>query len=115
MLNIDVATAMTFRTRLSSSCISMSQRLARRKNRKFQRLGRNGKGAEKGRRKIYFKGHGWTDSFVYERAALGQGSRIEGPAVIEEPTATTLLHPGHKLEVDEYGNLVMTTMAGKET
>ena len=82
---------------------------------KIPMLGRNGKGAEKGRRQVYFKGYGWINSVVYERAALGQGSRIEGPAVIEEPTATTLLHPGHKLEVDEYGNLVMTTMAGKET
>lgn len=81
---------------------------------KIPLLGRNGKGSEKGRRRVYFKGHGWIHSAVYERAGLGHGSRIDGPAVIEEPTATTLLHPGHTVEVDEYGNLMMTTMGEKE-
>jgi N-methylhydantoinase A len=77
-------------------------------------LAPNGKAAGKGRRDVFFRGHGWVDSAVYERGSLGQGSEIEGPAVVEEPTATTLLHPGHRLEVDEYGNLIITTMAGRE-
>ena len=78
-------------------------------------LARNGKGAKKSRRRVYFKGDGWLDSAIYERASLGQGSQIEGPAVVEEPTATTLLHPGHRLTVDEYGNLIIRTLTGKDT
>lgn len=76
------------------------------------KLARNGKGAAKGHRKVYFMREGWLDSAIYERAALPQSAEIKGPAVIEEPTATTLLHPGHSLLVDEYGNLVLTTLAG---
>jgi N-methylhydantoinase A len=76
-------------------------------------LAPNGKAAVKGRRNVYFRGHGWLDSAVYERDLLGQGSELQGPAVVEEPTATTLLHPGHTLGVDEYGNLVITTL-GRE-
>ena len=30
-----------------------------------------------------------------------------GPLVIEEPTTTTLVHPGQTLEVDDFGNLVI--------
>ncbi|TDE34197.1 hydantoinase/oxoprolinase family protein [Actinomadura sp. 6K520] len=44
---------------------------------------------------------------VYARAALLAGNGVAGPAVIEEPTATTLLHPGDRAEVDGYGNLLL--------
>ena len=30
-----------------------------------------------------------------------------GPLVVDEPTTTTLVHPGQTLEVDDYGNLVI--------
>ena len=30
-----------------------------------------------------------------------------GPLVIEEPTTTTLVHPGQTLDVDDFGNLVI--------
>lgn len=76
-------------------------------------LRRNGKTGAKGRRRVYFKGESWLDSAIYERASLAPGAEIEGPAVVEEPTATTLLHPGHKLQIDEYGNLLIRTSAAK--
>lgn len=44
---------------------------------------------------------------VYTRAQLLARNRIEGPAVIEEPTTTTLLRPGDALEVDGFGNLLI--------
>ena len=59
----------------------------------------------KGERDVYFKEQGWVKAAVYERASLGTDESFEGPAVIEEPTATTLLHPDHTLTVDPYGNL----------
>ncbi|ODQ84470.1 hydantoinase/oxoprolinase family protein [Mycolicibacterium holsaticum] len=50
---------------------------------------------------------GAVSTRVYTRAKLLAGNRIEGPAVIEEPTTTTLLRPGDTLEVDGFGNLLI--------
>lgn len=44
---------------------------------------------------------------IYIRSKLLARNRIDGPAVIEEPTTTTLLRPGDSLEVDSYGNLLI--------
>jgi len=41
------------------------------------------------------------------RPALPAGARIDGPAVIEEPNATTLIHPGDQAMVSEAGHLVI--------
>lgn len=63
--------------------------------------------ALKGTRQVDFDDLGWHESAIYERERLGAGAQIEGPAVIEEPAASTVLFPGDRLEVDEYGNLVI--------
>jgi N-methylhydantoinase A len=41
------------------------------------------------------------------RPSLAAGARIEGPAVIEEPNATTLIHPGDVVTVSEAGHLII--------
>jgi N-methylhydantoinase A len=41
------------------------------------------------------------------RPSLAAGSRIEGPAVIEEPNATTLIHPGDIATVSDAGHLIV--------
>lgn len=41
------------------------------------------------------------------RPSLAAGARIEGPAVIEEPNATTLIHPGDVATVSDAGHLVI--------
>ena len=46
---------------------------------------------------------------VYERDTLGAGSRIEGPAVVTEPTSTTVLASDQALVVDDHGHLLITT------
>jgi hypothetical protein len=40
---------------------------------------------------------------------LPTGADLEGPAVIEEPAASTVVFPGQRLRVDEFGNLVIET------
>jgi N-methylhydantoinase A len=50
---------------------------------------------------------GTHQTVVYERADLPVGFAAPGPLVIEEPTTTTLVHPGQQLEVDDFGNLVI--------
>ena len=56
-------------------------------------------------RRAYFDTPGGEDVPVYRRRQLGPGVRLEGPAVIEEQTSTTVLLPGQTATVDRYGNL----------
>ncbi|MDA4127619.1 MAG: hypothetical protein OK452_10555 [Thaumarchaeota archaeon] len=46
-----------------------------------------------------------TDFAIFRREALGEDDRVEGPAIIDEGVARTVLHTGQKLRVDMYGNL----------
>ena len=50
---------------------------------------------------------------VYDRYALPAGTTIEGPALIQENEATTVLGTGERLEVDSFGNLVATFADGE--
>ncbi len=45
---------------------------------------------------------------IFAREALLAGNRIEGPALVEEHASTTVVLPGDALEVDDFGNLVIT-------
>jgi N-methylhydantoinase A len=69
--------------------------------------GRDVAAARKGSRQVDFDEHGRHASAIYERARLGAGARIEGPAVVEEPAASTVLFPGDRLTVDDYGMLII--------
>ena len=44
---------------------------------------------------------------VVSRASLKPGDRVEGPALVEQPDTTTLLHTGEIAEVDGARNLVV--------
>ncbi|MEM9168422.1 MAG: hydantoinase/oxoprolinase family protein [Pseudomonadota bacterium] len=65
-------------------------------------------GARKGRRTVDFDEAGLHDTDIYDRAGLGRGARFTGPAVIEEPGATTVVPPGRAVAVDDYGNIHIT-------
>ena len=54
---------------------------------------------------------GWVEAAIYERAKLGAGDVIDGPAVLEEFSSTIPVHPGFRAEVDEFGNVRMTRTA----
>lgn len=45
---------------------------------------------------------------VFDMAALGAGAAVEGSCLIEAPTFTAFLKPGHRGEVDTYGNLLVS-------
>ncbi|HEY1935947.1 MAG TPA: hydantoinase B/oxoprolinase family protein [Acetobacteraceae bacterium] len=60
--------------------------------------------AQKSTRRAYFAG-GIVDAPVYDRYALVPGSRIAGPAMIEEREATTVIGPADSLVVDAAGAL----------
>jgi N-methylhydantoinase A len=50
----------------------------------------------------------WVEAPVYDRARLGAGDVVEGPAVLEEFSSTVPLHPGFSARVDRFGNLLIT-------
>jgi N-methylhydantoinase A len=65
--------------------------------------------ASKGNRLAFFPGCPERISCpVYDRYKLPPGSKIEGPAVIEELESTAIIHPGDRVEVDPAGNLAVT-------
>jgi N-methylhydantoinase A len=61
--------------------------------------------AVKSTRSVDFGTEGVHDTRVFERDALPTTESIEGPAVIEEPACTTLVHPDQTVDVDALGNL----------
>jgi N-methylhydantoinase A len=48
--------------------------------------------------------NGMVDTPIYEGASLKAGATVSGPAVIEHPGTTIVLHTGHKARIDEFGN-----------
>jgi N-methylhydantoinase A len=65
-----------------------------------------------GKRKASFDGK-FRDVPTWRRAELLAGSRITGPALIEEHASTTVLMPGDRMTVDAYGNLVIAVAGAK--
>lgn len=59
-------------------------------------------------RAVYLPGEGFVDVPVYRREALGEGTVVEGPAVVEEDEATTLVWRGDRVSVDQEGRLRIT-------
>ena len=57
-------------------------------------------------REVNFDGE-WVQATVLDRAELGRGSRVEGPAIVEFAEATCAVRPGWSGEVDEVGTLVL--------
>lgn len=51
---------------------------------------------------------GYVTTPVYDRTRLLSGNRIIGPALIEEYASTTVIGCGDELEVNEFGDLIIT-------
>ena len=62
--------------------------------------------AARGTRPVWFGT--WQDATVHDRLALPVGATIPGPAILEQPDATTVIDPGLIARVDRLGNLVVT-------
>lgn len=61
----------------------------------------------KGSRHVYFPELGFAPCPVYDRYALTRGTKLRGPAVVEERESTTVVGPDARLTVDEHLNLVI--------
>jgi N-methylhydantoinase A len=62
--------------------------------------------ARRGSRPVWFDG-AWRDTAIYSRLDLPIGAEIRGPAVLEQPDATTLIDPDLVGRVDRLGNVVV--------
>jgi N-methylhydantoinase A len=68
--------------------------------------------ARTGERRIYFGAeHGWVSAPCYDRAKLGAGAVIPGPAVLEQLDSTTVLRPGQQARVDRIGNAIVEAVS----
>jgi N-methylhydantoinase A/oxoprolinase/acetone carboxylase beta subunit len=64
------------------------------------------------RRKVHFDGKPVTTAIV-ERAGIKRGGAIRGPAIIEEPTATTILPPGWGATIAAGGHMLIARGRGR--
>ena len=61
---------------------------------------------ERGRRLVIFASKA-VECPIYLRSGFKPGDRLDGPAVIEEVGATILVYPDDKMQVNEFGHLVI--------
>jgi len=70
--------------------------------------GRSLDAALTGHRDVYFGASaGWISCPVYQRGLLAPGQSIDGPMIVEEATATTLVLADQRLSVTETGILII--------
>ncbi len=67
--------------------------------------GRSEAAAAKGTRSVHFGEDGRHEARIFERDLLPAGFEADGPMVIEEPSANSIVHPGQHLRVDALGFL----------
>jgi acetone carboxylase, beta subunit len=63
--------------------------------------GESAAAAHKGRREVYFSGR-WLKTELFEMDALLPGNALVGPAIVEHPATTLVVHPGDRVSVDEW-------------
>lgn len=68
----------------------------------------NGQATARGKRSVYINGSDAAEYGLYAREDLLAGDVVQGPAVITEHTATTVMHAGDVLEVGPYGELIIS-------
>ena len=73
---------------------------------KHERSGADPNHALLGSRDAWFD-DGFADTPVYDGLKLVNGNRVNGPAVVVQPTTTIIVPPGFALLCDEYNNYLM--------
>ncbi|WP_437873394.1 hydantoinase B/oxoprolinase family protein [Sorangium sp. So ce363] len=62
------------------------------------------------RARMYAEG-AFHDAALYRRERLGRGAGIDGPAIVAEANATTVVEPGWRAEITALGHMVLTRVA----
>jgi N-methylhydantoinase A len=61
--------------------------------------------AVKGRRKVDYALEGVHEATIYDGEKLEPGMAFTGPAIVEDPGTTVVVHPGNSVTVDGYRNI----------
>jgi N-methylhydantoinase A len=73
-------------------------------------IDRSGAPQPSGARQVRFN-RGWFDTAIFDRASLGRGAELAGPAIVEQPDTTVVIDPGATAVVDGLSNLVISVGA----
>lgn len=60
--------------------------------------------AIKGGRDVDYATEGVCEAIIYNAEKLEPGMVFTGPAIIEDPGTTIVIHPGNRVEIDDFGN-----------
>ncbi|WP_066291696.1 hydantoinase/oxoprolinase family protein [Bacillus sp. FJAT-29937] len=63
--------------------------------------------AKKEDRNVYYEKQGWINTPVYDREKLPPNEFIQGPAIVEEKAAVTVIYQGQQLHLDDFGNIII--------
>ncbi|SHJ28179.1 hydantoinase/oxoprolinase family protein [Wenxinia saemankumensis] len=61
--------------------------------------------AHKGRRHVDYATEGRHEADIYDGTLLAPGMAFDGPAIVEDPGTTIVIHPGNRVELDAYRNI----------
>lgn len=67
--------------------------------------------AIKSRRMVDYATDGIHEATIYDSEKLEPGMAFAGPAIIEDPGTTIVIHPGNGVLIDAFGNTVITLSA----
>ncbi|MCY3878579.1 MAG: hydantoinase/oxoprolinase family protein [Rhodobacteraceae bacterium] len=67
----------------------------------------DGAAAVKGVRAVDYALDGVHEATIYEGPRLAPGMEFSGPAIIEDPGSTVVVHPGNAVRIDGYGNIII--------
>lgn len=62
-------------------------------------------------RRVVFEGHGTMETKIYDREKMSPGMEIFGPVILEEVSASSVVYPGMKAVIDQYGDIIIETEA----
>jgi N-methylhydantoinase A len=63
-------------------------------------------------RRVWFE-DGWLSTPIFDRDRLPLNSEFLGPAILEQLDATTVIHPGDRVQVDALGNVIIHVAKGQ--
>jgi N-methylhydantoinase A len=72
---------------------------------KRQPTGAAADSALKGHRDVDYALEGVKKAAIYDGTRLEPGMIFSGPAIVEDPGTTVVIHPGNRVEIDGYGNI----------
>ena len=71
--------------------------------------------AQKGTRDVDYATEGTHAAAIYDGEKLLPGMAFDGPAIVEDPGTTIVIHSGNRVEVDRWGNLHILLSVAAET